>query len=184
MPSVRPCIAPATVPETVTSSAMFWPRLTPDRIRSGSLPVTMSCTPISTQSDGVPVTANQRSSTSRTRSGMFKVSARLMPDCSSAGATTQTSAEIEHAISCSTFRPGARTPSSLVIRMRGLSPRKELMTRSAPQARPYRGAAPGVWQSSRPRSGGFPECRPWPGRPRRRSRSACAGIPASSRPPA
>ena len=56
-PSAMPSMAPATVPDMVTSSAMFCPRLTPERTRSGLPPSTRSRTPIITQSVGVPVMA-------------------------------------------------------------------------------------------------------------------------------
>ncbi len=48
-----PSMAAAMVPEYVTSSAMFWPLLTPDSTRSGRSGMTLR-TAISTQSAGVP----------------------------------------------------------------------------------------------------------------------------------
>src|ERR1700722_10962203 len=120
MPRMAPSMAPAIVPEYVTSSAAFWPRLTPDRIRSGGLPSRMWRTPMMTQSVGVPLIANRRSSTVRMRSGSLSESECETPDWSNSGATTQTSSESARAISLHTSSPGALMPSSLVTRMRML----------------------------------------------------------------
>src|SRR5436190_1293504 len=79
-------MAPATVPDMVTSSARFTPRLTPESTRSGFLPFTSSRRPSITQSVGVPVVENRRGPYSRTRIGSESVSARLAPDRSASGA--------------------------------------------------------------------------------------------------
>src|ERR1700722_13933421 len=52
-PSAIPSIAPATVPDMVTSSAAFSPRLTPESTRSGLAPSTRYWMPSMTQSVGV-----------------------------------------------------------------------------------------------------------------------------------
>ena len=62
---------------------------------------------ISTESVGVPDTAKRRSAKRRTRNGRLIVSDRDAPDCSSAGATTQTSSDKVAAIASSAFSPGA-----------------------------------------------------------------------------
>ena len=112
-----PSIAPATVPDRVTSSATFWLRLTPDRTRSGAGPSISCCTAIITQSVGVPSTAKRRSSSFRTRIGSDSVSARLAPDCSYSGAQIQMSSLSARAIFSRLTRPGALMPSSLVRRI-------------------------------------------------------------------
>ena len=71
-----------------------------------------------TQSVGVPLTANRRSPSWRSRIGSLSVSEWPAPDCSSAGAITQTSSLSSAAIFSSATRPGAWMPSSLVTRMR------------------------------------------------------------------
>src|SRR3546814_19975014 len=55
-PANVPSITAETVPEYVTSSAMFVPRFTPDRIRSGGVSFISLPTAIRTASVGVPVT--------------------------------------------------------------------------------------------------------------------------------
>ena len=74
--------------------------------------------PIITASVGVPVTQKRRSPSFLSRTGTVRVSEWPAPDCSSVGATIQTSSEKARAIVSSTLSPGALTPSSLVRRMR------------------------------------------------------------------
>jgi hypothetical protein len=62
---------------------------------------------ISTESVGVPVTAKRRSPNCRSRIGRVRVSERLVPDWSSAGATIQTSSDSVAAIRSSAASPGA-----------------------------------------------------------------------------
>jgi hypothetical protein len=73
---------------------------------------------IITESVGVPVTQKRRSPRRLSRTGLVSVSEWPAPDCSSVGATIQTSSEIADAIRSRTLRPAAFTPSSLVRRMR------------------------------------------------------------------
>ena len=72
----------------------------------------------STQSVGVPSSANLASLTSRQRIGRDIDSEWPAPLWLTSGATTQTSLESWVAISISASRPGAWMPSSLVTRMR------------------------------------------------------------------
>ena len=55
----------------------------------------------------VPATAKRLGPNCRTRIGRVSVSDRLVPDCSSAGATIHTSSESSAAIFSSAARPGA-----------------------------------------------------------------------------
>src|SRR3712207_3110861 len=72
----------------------------------------------STQSVGVPSTANRCSPICRIRNGRCSVSEWLAPDCSVSGATTQTSSDRVRAIFSSTSSPGAWIPSSFDSRIR------------------------------------------------------------------
>ena len=92
MPSTVPSMAPATVPEYVTSSAQLRPRLTPDSTISG-VSFMRWRTPMMTQSVGVPFTAKCRSPTSRKRSGSLSESECDTPDWSVSGATIQMSSD-------------------------------------------------------------------------------------------
>src|SRR5690606_29162301 len=71
-----------------------------------------------TQSVGVPCTAKRWSAILRMRRGWDSVRPWLAPLCSSSGATIQTSSLKVRAMSSSTLRPWAFTPSSLVMRIR------------------------------------------------------------------
>src|SRR5215207_7498754 len=73
---------------------------------------------IITASVGVPVTQKRRSPSFLRRTGTVSVREWPAPDCSSVGATIQTSSDKVRAIFSSTLRPAAFTPSSLVRRMR------------------------------------------------------------------
>ncbi len=106
-PMAMPSMAPATVPDMVTSSAILAPRLTPDRTRSGLAPLISSLMPSITQSVGVPVTAKRRSSSLRTRTGSESVRARDAPDCSYSGATIQMSSDSSRAIRSRASSPSA-----------------------------------------------------------------------------
>src|SRR5436190_15669718 len=97
---------------------MLVPRLTPDRTMSGLRSLSRCLTASSTQSVGVPSTANLVSLTSRARSGRVIDSEWPAPLWLNSGATTQTSLDSCPATSASASRPGAWMPSSLVTRMR------------------------------------------------------------------
>src|SRR3569623_554845 len=116
-PRAMPCRAPATVPDRVTSSPRFWPRLTPESTRAGCSGI-MSLTASTTQAVGVPETAHSRLDTSRTLRGADRVMPRPAPDCSTSGAQTQTSSLSWAAIRRRASKPSAWMPSSLVRRMR------------------------------------------------------------------
>src|SRR5271156_919256 len=118
MPKSAPSIAPAMVPEYVTSSATFWPRLTPERTRSGGWSAMIFLTPMMTQSVGVPFKAKWRGPTSRRRSGSLRDSEWATPDWSLSGATTVTSSDSSRAIDSRSLSPAAWMPSSLVRRIR------------------------------------------------------------------
>jgi hypothetical protein len=70
-----------------------------------------------TQSVGVPVTETRFSENRLTRSGSVRVIPLPLPDCSSCGATIQTSSDRVRAIRSRQARPSASTPSSLVSRI-------------------------------------------------------------------
>src|SRR5687767_7776257 len=108
----------------------------PERIRSGGESFMIQAIAIITASVGVPVTQKRRSPSFLRRTGTVSVSEWPAPDCSSVGATIQTSSEKARAIVSSTLSPVAFTPSSLVRRMR--------------IARPAMAAAPGGGKAGRP----------------------------------
>src|SRR3984885_5677279 len=118
IPSSPPSIAPAIVPEYVTSSATFWPRLTPERTRSGGWSAMIFLTPMMTQSVGVPFKAKWRGPISRNRSGSLRESEWATPDWSFSGATIVTSSDSSPAINSRSLSPAAWMPSSLVRRIR------------------------------------------------------------------
>src|SRR3954470_23636283 len=97
---------------------MLVPRLTPDNTMSGLRSFSRCLTANSTQSVGVPSTANLVSLIWRARIGRVIDSEWPAPLWLNSGATTQTSLDNWVAISVSASRPGAWMPSSLVTRMR------------------------------------------------------------------
>src|SRR5436190_10698369 len=97
---------------------MLVPRLTPDSTMSGGRAFSRCLTANSTQSVGVPSTANLVAPISRARIGRVIDSEWPAPLWLNSGATTQTSLESWLAISVSASSPGAWMPSSLVTRMR------------------------------------------------------------------
>src|SRR6266851_2997463 len=132
----------------------------------------------STQSVGVPSSANLASLTSRQRIGRDSDSEWPAPLWLTSGATTQTSLESWVAISIKASRPGAWMPSSLVTRMRALASSAGFTCgprdRGSSSAHPCRVAAPRESSPSRLRSGSSPAPRSGCGRRRGPSRSACA----------
>ena len=69
MPSIMPVIAPPTVPENTVSIPRLAPRLTPESSNCGVAPRIKWLRAITTQSPGVPVTAQRRGPRSVARIG-------------------------------------------------------------------------------------------------------------------
>src|SRR6185369_11976043 len=97
---------------------MLVPRLTPENTTWGLRSFSRCLAANSTQSVGVPSTANLVSLIWRARIGWLIDSEWPAPLWLNSGATIQTSLDSWLAISASASRPGAWMPSSLVTRMR------------------------------------------------------------------
>ncbi len=113
-----PSNAAETVPEYVTSSPRFKPRLIPEKTSCGRSSFMRCSTPQLTQSVGVPSTDQRFGPTSFARSGLWSVSECPAALLSWSGATVKTSPTRDRA-AASLSIPSEKMPSSLVARIRG-----------------------------------------------------------------